>query len=209
MPRRIAEGGSSPASYGRPWGGLNVYSGRGCKYIHLVIHDNAQGISFWSGATDNEIYGCIIYDNGWEAPDRGHGHAIYTQNEKGLKTIADCIMTGGYGFSLHAYGSPRAFVDHYLAVGNIVYRSGPFLIGGDRPSRDIRVFDNFLYRASMQIGYSAAYERGLPDSRQPDRQRRPVDQELPSSRQRREPGDLARCAATGRTGPSAGPPQPL
>ena len=156
MPRRIAEGGSSPGSYGRPWGGLNVFSGRGCKYIHLVIHDTAQGISFWSGATDNEIYGCIIYDNGWEAPDRGHGHAIYTQNEKGLKTIADCIMTGGYGFSLHAYGSPRAFVNHYLAVGNIVYRSGPFLIGGGRPSRDIRVFDNFLYRADMQIGYSAA-----------------------------------------------------
>jgi len=157
MPRRIDEPGSSPASYGRPWGGLNIHSGSGCKYIHLVIHDNAQGMSFWSGAIDSEVYGCIIYDNGWKAPDRGHGHAIYTQNEKGLKTIADCIMTGGYGFTLHAYGSPRAFVDHYLAVGNIVYRGGPFLIGGDRPSRDIRVFDNFLYGVSMQIGYAAPY----------------------------------------------------
>jgi hypothetical protein len=83
MPRRIDEPGSRPAGYGRPWGGLNTHSGRGCKYIHLVIHDNAQGISFWSGATDDELYGCVICDNGWKAPDRGHGHAICTQNEKG------------------------------------------------------------------------------------------------------------------------------
>ena len=66
-------------------------------------------------------------------------------------------MTGGYGFTMHAYGSSRAFVDHYLAVGNIIYRGGPFLIGGDRPSHDIRVFDNFLYGVNMQIGYTAPH----------------------------------------------------
>ena len=92
-----------------------------------------------------------------EAPDRGHGHAIYTQNKKGVKTIADCIMTGGYGFTLHAYGSQRAFVNHYLAEGNIVYHGGTFLIGGGQPSHDIRVFENFLYGVSMQIGYTAPY----------------------------------------------------
>lgn len=153
--RELSEPGSHPQSYGRPWGGLNISAGRGCKYINLVIHDNAQGVSFWRGATDSELYGCIIYDNGWKAPDRGHGHAIYTQNEIGTKTIADCIMTGGYGYTLHAYGSERAFVDHYLIVGNIAYNAGTFLIGGGRPSRDIRVYDNILYSVTMQLGYSA------------------------------------------------------
>lgn len=85
-PRKLDEPGSHPTSYNRPWGGLNVHSGRGCQYVNLVIHDNAQGISFWSGATDSEVHGCILYDNGWQAPDRGHGHAIYTQNKEGLKT---------------------------------------------------------------------------------------------------------------------------
>ncbi|MCR4412061.1 MAG: hypothetical protein NUV77_06495, partial [Thermoguttaceae bacterium] len=96
MPRTVKEPGSHPADYGRPWGGLNVHAGAGSKYINLVIHDNAQGVSFWSGATDSELHGCILYDNGWKAPDRGHGHAIYTQNQSGVKTISDCIMTGGY-----------------------------------------------------------------------------------------------------------------
>jgi hypothetical protein len=89
----------------RPWGGLNVNAGTGCKYINLVIHDNCQGVSFWSGARDSELYGCLIYDNGWQGTDRGHGHAVYTQNRDGTKTIRDCIMTGGFGFTMHAYGS--------------------------------------------------------------------------------------------------------
>jgi len=154
-PRVTKQTGSSPTDLDRPWGGLNVHAGADCKYIDLVIHDNAQGVSFWKGATDSELYGCLIYDNGWSAPDRGHGHAIYTQNQDGLKTIADCIMTGGYGYTLHAYGSKNAYVDNYLVEGNIAYAGGIFLIGGGRPSRGIRVFRNFLHGVSMQIGYDA------------------------------------------------------
>ena len=157
MSRTVDDPGSSPASYNRPWGGLNVHAGEGCKYIDLVIHDNAQGISWWKGSTESEVYGCIIYDNGWKAPDRGHGHAIYTQNQDGLKTVADCIMTGGYGYTLHAYGSSQAYVDNYLAEGNVCYDAGSFLIGGGRPSRNIRAAENYLYNLSMQIGYSAPY----------------------------------------------------
>lgn len=157
MSRRVEETGSHPQSYKRPWGGLNVHAGEGCKFINLLIHDNAQGISWWRGSTDSEVYGCIIYDNGWDAPDRGHGHAIYTQNETGTKTIADCIMTGGYGYTMHAYGSSRAYVDNYLIQGNVCYDGGHFLIGGGRPSRNIRAEDNCLYGVTMQIGYSAPH----------------------------------------------------
>ncbi len=147
--------GSHPEDFRRPWGGLNVFGGVGCKYINLVIHDCRQGVSFWSGATDSELHACIIYDNGWTGTDRGHGHAIYTQNQDGVKTISDCIMTGGRSYTMHAYGSSRAYVDNYLIEGNVAYNAGPFLIGGGRPSRNIRVLDNYLYNVGMQIGYTA------------------------------------------------------
>jgi hypothetical protein len=157
MSRRVEESGSHPQSYNRPWGGLGIHAGDQCKYINLVIHDNAQGISFWSGATNSEVHGCILYDNGWDAPDRGHGHAIYTQNQEGTKIISDCIMTGGYGYTMHAYGSSRAYVDNYLIEGNLCYDGGAFLIGGGRPSRNIRALENCLYGIGMRIGYSAPY----------------------------------------------------
>ena len=158
-PEKIATGGSHPKDFARPWGGLNMFGGKHCKYIHITIHDCRQGISCWRGETDPEIYGCVVYDNGWLAPDRGHGHCIYTQNETGVKTIANCILTCRYRgtYTMHAYGSSRAFVDNYLIADNIAYGLGPFLVGGGKPSRGIRVFRNVLHGVSMQIGYNAPH----------------------------------------------------
>ena len=89
--------------------------------------------------------------------DRGHGHCIYTQNDEGVKTISNCIMTCRYegSYTMHAYGSERAYVNNYLATENICYAPGPFLIGGGRPSHGIRVHRNYLYGVDMRIGYTA------------------------------------------------------
>jgi hypothetical protein len=141
----------------RPWGGLNIDSGTGCKYINIISHDNCQGVSWWVGSTDSELHGCIIYDNGWVGTDRGNGHAIYTQNDKGTKTIANCIFTGGRAFSIHAYGSKAAFVNNYLIEKNICYNAGRLLVGGYTPSENIRVLQNTLYNVSLQLGFRAPY----------------------------------------------------
>ena len=45
-PSPIAPDATYP-NVNRPWGGLNVSSGKACKFINLVIHDNTQGVSWW------------------------------------------------------------------------------------------------------------------------------------------------------------------
>jgi hypothetical protein len=158
-PEKPVSPGSHPEDLKRPWGGLHMHGGKNCKYINLIIHNCNQGISCWKGEIDPEIYGCIIYGNGWLGTDRGHGHCIYTQNEDGVKTISNCIMSCLYDgtYTMHAYGSKRAYVDNFLIEQNICYGKGPFLVGGGRPSRNIRVFSNYLYDVSMRIGYNAPY----------------------------------------------------
>ena len=68
-------------------------------------------------------------------------------------------MSGRYdgSYTMHAYGSENAYVDNFLVEENICYNKGPFLIGGGRPSKNIRVFKNFLYGVDMRIGYNAHY----------------------------------------------------
>ncbi|NQT84234.1 right-handed parallel beta-helix repeat-containing protein [bacterium] len=141
--------------------GLSIYTGKACKFINLIIHDNVKGgVGWWVGSTDSEFHGCLIYNNGWRAPDRGHGHCIYTQNKEGIKTISSCIMSVPYdgSYTMHAYGSSRAYVDNFLIEDNVAYEKGPFLVGGGRPSHNIKVLRNYLHGVSMRIGYGAQNE---------------------------------------------------
>lgn len=159
QPEKPVSAGSHPPDLKRPSGGLQLYGGSDCKYINLVIHHCNQGISAWRGELNPEIYGCIIFANGWRGVDRGHGHGIYTQNDEGVKTISNCIITCPYpgSYSIHAYGSARAYVNNYLLTENICYHRGPFLVGGGRSSHGIRVLGNYLYSVDMRIGYTAPY----------------------------------------------------
>lgn len=148
--------GSSPADLKRPWGGIQSNTGQRSKIINCIVHDNDQGFGYWLGATDAEIYGCLIYQNGWVGTDRTHGHAIYTQNDQGTKLILDNIMFDPYSYLLHAYGSNRAFVNGYHVEGNIFF-GGPVLIGGGKPSERIVFVNNYTYRAPVQFGYTAPH----------------------------------------------------
>ena len=67
--------------------GIDAY-GPGTKIINMVIHDTGQGIGIWSSATDSEVYGNLVYYNGWDGPDRGHGHGVYSP-EPGAQHQAD------------------------------------------------------------------------------------------------------------------------
>ena len=158
--RRVSqERGSAPTDLPGPLGGLNVMGGRGCKFINLDIHDNLGcGVGCWKAALDCEIHGCLIHDNGWRAPDREHGHCIYTQNESGTKAIGGCILSTPYGGgqqTVQAYGSAQAFVDHFVFRENVAYERGRFLVGGGQPSHAILVESNCLCDVALQLGYNA------------------------------------------------------
>ena len=99
------------------------------KFINLIIHDTRQGYGFWEDGIDNEVYGNLIYYNGWSGGDRGHGHGIYSQNRTGTKRIEDNIQFKGYAMGIRAYGSEAAAAKGYRFSGNVSFESG-YLHGG-------------------------------------------------------------------------------
>ncbi len=137
----------------------------GSKLIDLVIHDARQGIGIWQEAADSEVYGNLIYYNGFQAPDRGHGHGIYVQNDTGAKTIADNIIFDQFGAGIHAYGSAHARVRNITEDGNIVFNNGAISRNGQHADNilfasgtgleNIVVQNNFTYHTPADdIGYS-------------------------------------------------------
>ncbi len=136
--------------------GVNVY-GPNTKFINLIIHDTGVAAGMWTPATDSEIYGCIIYRNGWQAAsgDRGHGHGIYAQNETGMKVMTDNIVFNQYGYGIHAYTENGAIKGFHIE-GNTIFGNGSpaypsnsdynnVLIGGLKPSERVEIINNYLY----------------------------------------------------------------
>lgn len=125
------------------------------KLINLDIHGGGQGVGHWSQAEGSEIYGCIIHDFGYDGPTRGHGHAIYIQNARGRKLIADNVLFRGYGMNLHAYTQAGSLKGLHVE-GNISFAAGTlktgqvydaYLVSGYTPADDIALVDNVGYHA--------------------------------------------------------------
>jgi uncharacterized protein YjdB len=99
---------------------------QGCKYINLIIHD-AGGSGIYTGAlaSETEVYGSLIFYNGIDANDRGHGHGIYAQNTAlgPQKTFADNIIFRQFGFGIQNYGD-SAYIDNMLYDSNVLFNNG-------------------------------------------------------------------------------------
>ncbi len=94
------------------------------KFINMVLHDLGDGIDLWTGARNAELYGSIIYHNGWDEPNGGHGHGTYTQNnQSGTKRIHDNVFFSQYGMNIRAW-STNQYVDNFDFEGNIVFNGG-------------------------------------------------------------------------------------
>jgi hypothetical protein len=171
--RQSTQSGGSPSDIYRG-DGIQIWqtgNHSGFKFINLVVHDARLGFSFWKEALDAEINGCLIYYNGWNGADRGHGHGIYTQNEIGTKHIVDNVIFENFDHGIQAYGSSSAFLNNYDIEGNTFSSDGiiatpdggrNLLIGGDNTAQNLTIANNFLYYKStvspdsaFQLGYGA------------------------------------------------------
>jgi hypothetical protein len=142
------------------------------RFINLVIHDTGGAFGFWSEGEGGEIYGCLIYHNGWRGPERGHGHAIYAQNRKGTKHLEDNVLFEQFGAGLHVYGSQTSSLRCFHIEGNVAFDNGSlagenersvnFLVGGESSAEGIAFIENYAYNSipaagtGAQLGYFAS-----------------------------------------------------
>ena len=154
-------------------GGVSVGgsgSGSNTKVINFIVHDNVGGgISSWSDAPDSELYGNIIYNNGWTSPKRGHGHAIYAQNRTGYKKLTNNIIFFGFGTGIHVY-TQGGQIEGFDVEDNVWFMTGASdprasqrkdncLIGGFQPVKRLTLKNNLgfsLNSRGTRIGYGGS-----------------------------------------------------
>jgi hypothetical protein len=144
----------------------------GVRMINMIIHDTRGGMGLFAAAVNSEAYGCIIYNNGWNAPDRGHGHGLYVQNLNGVMHLSDNIIFNQFGLGIHGYAQGSS-LKHFLVERNVVFNNGriatypdpnikeQILFGGGPPVQDLKIFNNYIYvpldqnSTPMRLDYAA------------------------------------------------------
>ncbi len=150
--------------------------GNHVKLINLIVHDGAESVGFWTPAVDSEVYGSLLFNGGWLGPDRGHGHAIYIQNDTGVKRVVDNILFDQFGYGVHAYGVEGQLKGMYFE-GNTLFNNGAptsldnarnMLIGGEHlPAENITLTNNYFYLSphrrsdDTRFGYAAPTDRDI------------------------------------------------
>ncbi len=119
-----ARWGDAIGNAGDPRGtGIFSEGGPGTKYIHLRIHDLGSSL-FESQASGLEIYGCLLFNSYWVAPDRSHGPGMYIRNQPAWprKRIENTIVFQHGRQGLQGFGSTP--FSNFDVVRNIFFNNG-------------------------------------------------------------------------------------
>ena len=115
------------------------------SFINLVVHDQTRhGFYISESATNNLVYGCLVYNNGWASPDNAEGHNFYVQSNKGTREITDNVAFNVSGANFQIY--ENAINMHLVGVtldGNVAFNAGAlqavrnyrdWIVGVDAPA---------------------------------------------------------------------------
>jgi len=139
----------------RPHGVVN--DGSHNKYVNLVVHDNGIGFYNYSSAADIEIYGCLVYNNGWQAT-KGSGHALYIKSDAGPIYLRDNILFAQFAYGVHVYtNAGSGHLNNVHVEGNVSFNNGTvsaagasaaganILMGGQEPVQNSTMIGNMTY----------------------------------------------------------------
>lgn len=149
--------------------GVYLRNGTNVKLVNLIIHDTGMGVYAEQQTSGCEIYGLIIYNNGWETAVRSNGHGMYLkQSASGQKFIRNNIMFNSFGLGIHVYTDAGTGALRNLTFeDNVVFNSGTLstfpsanvLIGGEEVADGITFQDNTTYfspgvaSTNVRVGY--------------------------------------------------------
>lgn len=151
--------------------GIDV-QGPGTKLINLVIHDaTSSGVFIGPEATNTEIYGLIVYNNG--TTDR-LDHGIYCKSQSRM-LVEDNIAFDNWAVGIHCFAKEGPYLQNIHLQGNVAFNNyvwgdqsvADFFVGGFFPASGITIDQNYTYRTNYadtkaaEIGHNLVVNHDL------------------------------------------------
>ena len=138
-----------------------IYNKRSSNvFVNLIIHDVGVGIYNEDTTSGVKIADNVIFNNGWQGPTRGHGHALYLKSSAGM-IVRGNVMFNNFGYGLHVYTDPGQNINNITLLRNVAFNNGTLatissssniLVGGAQASTGNLVDSNMTYFSSPEIG---------------------------------------------------------
>ena len=134
--------------------------GDNIKLINCIFHDGSNGVAWWEPSQGtSEVYGALIFNNGWVNPLRGHGHGFYAQNYQtsdlsSRKLIRNVIAWNNFGWGIHARGGCGR-VQGFTIEKNISFGNG-------LPKTVFFALDPVLYADSQNSSFPNYFFESAP-----------------------------------------------
>ena len=128
------------------------------RYVDLIVHDGGIGFYNYPAAANVEVTGSIFYNNGWQGPLKGGGHAMYLKSASGPLIVRDNVAFDQFGYGIHVYTDAGAGqLINITLDGNVAFNNGAvteqyntspianILVGGEEPVKGNKVLNNMTY----------------------------------------------------------------
>jgi hypothetical protein len=111
----------------------------GVKVVNCIVHDCGPhkdkgswgnyggGFGLWLAAEGCEVQGNLVYNNGVDDSDRGHGHGLYVQsgaNDASPNVLKNNIIFRNFDNGYQVYGSGDAFRNNITMQQNVMFNDG-------------------------------------------------------------------------------------
>lgn len=124
---------------------------------HCTIHDTRQGVR--CQADDLLVRDCTFYNNGWTAPDRGHGHGVYAFGKRA--TVERCVFGPAYDdWGVHIYSDAALDVSG-ATVRDCVHIGKVAIVYSTGASDDLTIQGCETWRGMLEVGQSGQDHHGI------------------------------------------------
>jgi hypothetical protein len=125
------------------------------KLIDVKVHDTRGNGGSTNAAQNMEIYGGILNYQGWNGPDRPHGHGIYLQSNVGPIRVLNTTLFQQSESDVQAFGSAAAALNNldFEDVTTIKSGDAEFVLGGTPPVVNATMKRMIGYKSYLNLGY--------------------------------------------------------